>query len=135
MEAVNSVTLSDARRVIAGGEKRAMELALRCNIAVVDLGGNLVAHIRMDGAWLGSIDIAINKAFTARAFDMSTDDLAKFAQPGSFWWALHRARTKCCSSSPIPLTGSLRRKRSDSRFQIQGNARLISFKVTSRGAQ
>ena len=41
-----------------------------------------MAHVRMDGAWLGSIDIAINKAWTARAFDMSTDDLSHLAQSG-----------------------------------------------------
>jgi hypothetical protein len=57
------------------------------NIAVVDLGGNLVSHIRMDGAWLGSIDISINKAFTARAFDISTAELAQNSQPGQqFLW-------------------------------------------------
>jgi uncharacterized protein GlcG (DUF336 family) len=51
------------------------------NIAVVDHGGNLLAHVRMDGAWIGSIDISINKAYTARAFDISTAELAKFSQP------------------------------------------------------
>ena len=49
---------------------------------MTDAGGGLLAHIRMDGAWLGSVDIAINKAWTARAFDMSTDDLARLKQPG-----------------------------------------------------
>jgi uncharacterized protein GlcG (DUF336 family) len=47
------------------------------NIAVVDAGGNLVSHVRMDGAWIGSIDISINKAFTARAFDLETAQLAE----------------------------------------------------------
>jgi uncharacterized protein GlcG (DUF336 family) len=59
------------------------------NIAVADGGGNLVAHVRMDGAWLGSIDIAINKAFTARAFDISTRDLAKYSQPGGQFYGIH----------------------------------------------
>jgi uncharacterized protein GlcG (DUF336 family) len=49
---------------------------------VVDAGANLVAFIRMDGGWLGSIDIAQDKAFTARAFDMTTKELAKMSQPG-----------------------------------------------------
>jgi uncharacterized protein GlcG (DUF336 family) len=49
---------------------------------VVDAGGGLIAHARMDGAWLGSIDISIHKAWTARAFDMATEDLAKMAQSG-----------------------------------------------------
>ena len=49
---------------------------------MVDAGGNLIAHVRMDNAWVGSIDIAIHKAWTARAFDMSTEELAKMAQSG-----------------------------------------------------
>ena len=49
---------------------------------MVDAGGGLIAHIRMDGAWLGSVDISINKAWTARAFDMETDKLGKMAQSG-----------------------------------------------------
>src|SRR6202000_2064212 len=52
------------------------------NIAVVDVGANLTAFMRMDGAWLGSIDIAIDKAFTARAFDMAPEDLGDMAQSG-----------------------------------------------------
>jgi uncharacterized protein GlcG (DUF336 family) len=62
------ITLDDARRVISAAEKKAREIGQPMNIAVVDGGGNLVSHVRMDGAWLGSIDISINKAFTARAF-------------------------------------------------------------------
>jgi uncharacterized protein GlcG (DUF336 family) len=70
------VTLQEARKVIGVAEKRATEIGQPMNIAVVDEGGNLVSHIRMDGAWIGSIDIAINKAFTSRAFDTSTKDVA-----------------------------------------------------------
>src|ERR1700744_3770437 len=77
-----SLNLADARKIIAAGEKKAQELGVPYNLAVVDAGGGLVAHVRMDGAWLGSIDISINKAFTARAFDMSIGDLAKLAQSG-----------------------------------------------------
>jgi uncharacterized protein GlcG (DUF336 family) len=79
---VPSVTLADARDLIAAGERKARELGVPYNLAVVDAGGGLVAHVRMDGAWLGSVDIAINKAWTARAFDMPTDKLAKMAQSG-----------------------------------------------------
>jgi uncharacterized protein GlcG (DUF336 family) len=79
---VTTLTLSDARRIIQAGEKKAAELKIPYNIAVVDSGGALISHVRMDGAWLGSIDISINKAFTARAFDMSTDDLSKASQSG-----------------------------------------------------
>jgi uncharacterized protein GlcG (DUF336 family) len=79
---VTSLTLAEARGIIAAGEKKAEELGIPYNIAVVDAGGGLIAHARMDGAWLGSIDISIHKAWTARAFDMATEDLAKMAQSG-----------------------------------------------------
>jgi uncharacterized protein GlcG (DUF336 family) len=79
---ISSLNLADARRLIAAGEKKAQELGVPYNLAVVDAGGNLISHVRMDGAWLGSIDIAIHKAFTSRAFDMATEDLAKMAQSG-----------------------------------------------------
>jgi uncharacterized protein GlcG (DUF336 family) len=79
---LTTLTLSDARRIIAAGEKKAAELKIPYNIAVVDSGGALISHVRMDGAWLGSIDISIKKAFTARAFDMTTDDLSKASQSG-----------------------------------------------------
>ena len=83
------VTLEDARKIISAAERRAKELGQPMNIAVADGGGNLVAHVRMDDAWLGSIDISINKAFTARAFDISTRDLAKFSQSGDQFFGIH----------------------------------------------
>ena len=52
------------------------------NIAVVDGGANLVAFARMDGAWLGSLDISIKKAKTARFFDMNSGEMGKLSQPG-----------------------------------------------------
>jgi len=79
---VDTLTLEDARVLLAAAEAKAEALGTPYNIAVVDSGGNLLLFARMDGAWLGSIDIAIHKAFTARAFDMPTDELAKMAQPG-----------------------------------------------------
>lgn len=83
------VTLEDARRVIAAAEKKAAEIKQPMNIAVADAGGNLVAHVRMDGAWLGSVDISINKAFTARAFDIETKALASESQPGKQFYGIH----------------------------------------------
>jgi uncharacterized protein GlcG (DUF336 family) len=79
---ISSLTLAEARRLVAAGEQKAQQLGIPYNIAVVDAGGDLITHIRMDGAWLGSIDIAIKKAWTSRAFDISTQDLAKMAQSG-----------------------------------------------------
>jgi len=83
------ITLNDARRVIDAAEKKAQEIGQPMNIAIADTGGNLVAHVRMDGAWLGSIDISIKKAFTSRAFDISTKDLAANSQPGQQFFGIH----------------------------------------------
>jgi uncharacterized protein GlcG (DUF336 family) len=77
------VTLADARRIIAAAEKKSQQLGQPMNIAVADEGGNLVAHVRMDGAWIGSIDISIKKAYTSRAFDIATKDLASTPSPAS----------------------------------------------------
>ncbi len=83
------VHLEDARRIIAAAEKKAKEIGQPMNIAVADAGGNLVAHVRMDGAWLGSIDISIKKAYTSRAFDISTKDLATHSQSGGQFFGIH----------------------------------------------
>ena len=83
------VTLADARRIIAAAEEKAKQIKQPMNIAVADAGGNLVAHVRMDDAWIGSIDISINKAFTARAFDIQTKDLAQFSQSGGQFFGIH----------------------------------------------
>src|SRR6201997_5543190 len=83
------VTLQEARKVIGAAEKKAIEIGQPMNIAVVDGGGNLLTHVRMDGAWIGSIDISINKAFTARAFDVSTAELAGNSQPGQQFFGIH----------------------------------------------
>jgi uncharacterized protein GlcG (DUF336 family) len=83
------ITLADARRIIAAAEKKAHEIKQPMNIAVVDAGGNLISHVRMDGAWIGSIDISINKAFTSRAFDITTKDLAQHSQSGGQFFGIH----------------------------------------------
>ncbi len=84
-----SVTLADAKRVIKAGEQKATEIGQAMNIAVADAGGNLVAHVRMDGAWIGSIDISQKKAFTSRAFDIATKDLAEHSQSGQQFFGIH----------------------------------------------
>jgi uncharacterized protein GlcG (DUF336 family) len=84
-----SINLDDARKIISAGERKAAEIGIPYNIAVADAGGGLVAHVRMDGAWLGSVDIAINKAWTARAFDMPTEDLSHITQPGQQGFGLN----------------------------------------------
>ena len=83
------ITLADARRVIAAAEKKAEQIGQPMNIAVADAGGNLVAHVRMDKAWMGSIDISIKKAWTSRAFDIETKALAEFSQSGGQFFGIH----------------------------------------------
>src|SRR3954463_5948312 len=83
------ITLADAKRIIAAAERKAEEIKQPMNIAVVDAGGNLVAHVRMDKAWIGSVDIAINKAWTARAFDITTKELAELSQSGDQFFGIH----------------------------------------------
>src|SRR4051812_27251342 len=83
------VTLDDARRVIAAAEQKAQGIGQPMNIAVVDAGGNLVAHVRMDKAWIGSVDISIQKAWTARAFDIPTKELAELSQSGDQFFGIH----------------------------------------------
>ena len=84
-----SIDLAQARKIIAAAEKKASQIKQPMNIAVVDAGGNLVAHVRMDDAWIGSIDISINKAFTSRAFDITTKDLGDNSQPGQQFFGIH----------------------------------------------
>lgn len=76
------ITLEQAERISNAAKAKAIELGVPMNIAVVDAGANLKAFHRMDSAWLGSIDIAIRKAKTARYFDMETQELGKLSQPG-----------------------------------------------------
>ncbi len=84
-----SLNLDDARKIIAAGERKAIDLGVPYNIAVADAGGGWVRHVRMHGAWLGSVDIAINKAWTARAFDTPTEELARITQPGQQGFGLN----------------------------------------------
>lgn len=77
-----NVNLEMAEKIIATAKKKAQEIDTKMNIAVVDAGANLVAFVRMDGAWLGSLDISIKKAKTARFFDMNTGSVGELSQPG-----------------------------------------------------
>lgn len=77
-----NITLLQAQAVVAAAIEKAEDMNLKMNIAVVDGGANLVAFARMDDAWLGSLDISIKKAKTARFFDMNTGEIGKLSQPG-----------------------------------------------------
>ncbi|MFK8101854.1 MAG: heme-binding protein [Saprospiraceae bacterium] len=76
------ITLAQAEKMISAAKEKAVALDTKMNIAIVDAGANLVAFARMDGAWLGSLDISIKKAKTARFFDMNTGDIGGLSQPG-----------------------------------------------------
>ncbi len=77
-----NITLKQAEKIIATAQEKALAIDTKMNIAVVDSGANLVAFARMDGAWLGSLDISIKKAKTARFFDMDTGIIGGLSQPG-----------------------------------------------------
>ena len=77
-----NITLSQAEKIITAAKAKAVEIDTKMNIAIVDAGANLVAFARMDGAWLGCLDIAIKKAKTARFFDMETGSVGELSQPG-----------------------------------------------------
>lgn len=79
---MSDITLEQAQKVVEAARKKAVKMKVKMNIAVVDAGANLKAFVRMDGAWLGSIDISIKKAKTARFFDMPTGDIGSLSQPG-----------------------------------------------------
>ncbi len=77
-----TITLSEAEKIISVAKEKSIALDTKMNIAIVDAGANLVAFARMDGAWLGSLDISIKKAKTARYFDMNTGAIGELSQPG-----------------------------------------------------
>lgn len=79
---MSDITQAHADAILAAARDAARDNETAMNIAVVDAGGNLKAFTRMDGAWLGSIDISIKKARTARFFDMATGSIGELSQPG-----------------------------------------------------
>jgi uncharacterized protein GlcG (DUF336 family) len=86
---MSEITLERTNAAIEAALAKSRELGVKMNIAVVDAGGNLVAHVRMDGAWIGSIDISQKKAYTSKAFDIATKDLAEHSQSGKQFFGIH----------------------------------------------
>jgi len=78
-----NITLEQAEKIIGVAKAKSLEIDTKMNIAVVDAGANLVAFARMNDAWLGSLDISIKKAKTARLFDMNTGIIGELSQPGA----------------------------------------------------
>jgi len=103
---MTSLTLEQAEAVLAAAKEKADDIGVPMNIAVVDAGNNLTAFARQDGAWLGSIAIAQDKAFTARAFDAATHELYEKTQPGGSLYGLGVSNDGRVITFPggIPLT-------------------------------
>ena len=88
---MNDITIEQATAILEAARAKAETMDIKQNIAIVDAGANLKAFLRMDGAWLGSIDVAIRKARTARFFDMPTGDLGEMSQPGESLFAIEHS--------------------------------------------
>lgn len=88
---MQDITIEQAKVAVKAAIAKSEELGVKMNIAVVDAGTNLKAFARMDGAWLGSIDIAIKKARTARMFDMNTGEIGNLSQPGGSLYGIEHS--------------------------------------------
>jgi uncharacterized protein GlcG (DUF336 family) len=86
-----NISLEQAEAAVKAAKEKAMQLNTLMNIAIVDAGVNLVAFARMDDAWIGSIDIALRKAKTARYFNMETGEIGKLSQPGGQAWQIEHS--------------------------------------------
>jgi len=104
---MNTINLEQAEKMIAAAKAKAKEIDTKMNISVVDAGANQVAFVRMDGAWLGSADIALKKAKTARFFDMNSGKIGKLAQPGEPLYNIEHSNGGLISfPGGIPVTNS-----------------------------
>jgi uncharacterized protein GlcG (DUF336 family) len=102
---MNDITLDQAWQVVDAANEAAVAQGTAMNIAVVDVGANLKAFLRMDGAWLGSIDIAITKARTARLFDMESGAIGELSQPGGSLYNIEHSNGGLITfPGGIPLT-------------------------------
>ena len=107
---MGDITLTQAQALVDAAQQKAAEIDTLMNIAVVDAGGNLKAFARMDGAWLGSIDISMRKARTARYFDMNTGDIGALSQPGGPLYNIEVSNTGLITfpgGIPLKLNGQI----------------------------
>ena len=104
---MHDITLDQARAAVGAAVDESRRMDVKMNIAVVDAGANLKAFARMDDAWLGSIDIAIKKARTARFFDMNTGEIGKLAQPGGSLYNIEHSNDGLITfPGGVPITNS-----------------------------
>jgi uncharacterized protein GlcG (DUF336 family) len=102
-----NISLEQAEATIKVAKEKAKELNTLMNIAIVDSGVNLVAFARMDDAWIGSIDIALRKAKTARYFNMETGEIGKLSQPGGSGWQIEHSNGGLITfPGGVPITNS-----------------------------
>merc|ERR1712080_538317 len=104
------ITAKQAEIILKAAAQKSDELGCKMNIAVVDVGANLKAFLRQDGAWLGSIDIAMKKAKTARYFDMNTEVLGELSQPGSDLYMIEHSSQGLITFAggvPIKVAGNI----------------------------
>jgi uncharacterized protein GlcG (DUF336 family) len=90
-DSMADLTLEQAEKIVAAAKKKSNEIGTKMDIAVVDAGANLKAFVRQDDAWLGSIDISIKKAKTARYFNFNTGEIGKLSQPGGPLYAIEHS--------------------------------------------
>jgi len=106
---MSDISLDQAKSAIDAAISKSKELGVKMDIAVVDAGANLKAFVRMDDAWLGSIDISIKKARTARFFDMNTGEIGKLSQPGGVLYNIEHSNGGLITfPGGIPLKNSAR---------------------------
>ena len=131
---MSDITMEQAHQVVAAAVEKAEAIGTKMDIAVVDAGANLKAFIRMDGAWLGSVDIAMKKAKTARFFDMPTGQIGKLSQPGQSLFNIEHS-----NDGLITFPGGILLKNSDGEIigaiGVSGSAVEDDHAVASAGAQ
>jgi len=108
---MSDITIEQARAIVSAAITKAVEIGTKMNIAVVDAGANMKAFARMDDAWLGSLDISIKKAKTARFFDMNTGEIGKLSQPGGSLYNIEHS-----NSGLITFPGGIPLKDADGRI-------------------
>lgn len=86
-----NISLEQAETAVKAAKDKARQMDLLMNIAIVDAGVNLVAFARMDDAWIGSIDIAMRKARTARYFNTESGNIGRLSQPGGPGWQIEHS--------------------------------------------
>ncbi len=101
------INLAQAEKAVAAAKAILIELGSQMNIAVVDAGANILAFVRLDGAWLGSVDVSLTKAKTARFFDMNTGIVGSLSQPGGSLYNIEHSNGLLISfPGGVPITNA-----------------------------